>query len=377
VFFLRLAAVAAVTIASTFALPAPGQGQGQGSETFDQVAGDSGYTNVHANAFRLYWAALDRTPDAGGARYWAQQIDSCVKLQDIAAFFAASAEFQLRYGQLSDDDYVQRIYNNVLARDPDAAGYAYWTDLLAKGDLDRGGILLYFSLSQEFVNGRPLPSTGRADSPCGPLVTRIVDGDTLEVDTGERIRIIGIDAPEGGACFANDATQRLATLAPVGTAVRLVSDTPTTDNRDRFGRSLRFVEVAGVDVGRVLLAEGLVSAYPFDGGSTRAVDYDLVESEARFAAFGFWSVGAGVCVKDYPPVNGSIPAPPPSTPPPPTPPTAACHPAYASPCLPIVSDLDCGDIGQVVFLRDPANDPYRLDGRGNKVGDGVGCESYG
>jgi hypothetical protein len=54
-------------------------------------------------------------------------------------------------------------------------------------------------------------------------------------------------------------------------------------------------------------------------------------------------------------------------------PPADCHPDYVE-CLPIVADLDCGDIGHPVHLHDPRNDAYRLDGLNNAVGDGVGCE---
>jgi hypothetical protein len=54
---------------------------------------------------------------------------------------------------------------------------------------------------------------------------------------------------------------------------------------------------------------------------------------------------------------------------PPPPPPGSCHPSY-SPCLPIVSDLDCADIGHQVTVHGP--DKYRLDGDG----DNIGCDSY-
>ena len=56
-------------------------------------------------------------------------------------------------------------------------------------------------------------------------------------------------------------------------------------------------------------------------------------------------------------------------------PANGCHPDYVE-CLPIGGDLDCGDIGHSVRLRNPANDAYDLDGNGNIVDDGFGCESY-
>ena len=56
------------------------------------------------------------------------------------------------------------------------------------------------------------------------------------------------------------------------------------------------------------------------------------------------------------------------------PPANGCHPDYVE-CLPIVVDLDCEDVDGPIHLRNPANDAYKLDGYGNVVGDGVGCES--
>lgn len=55
-----------------------------------------------------------------------------------------------------------------------------------------------------------------------------------------------------------------------------------------------------------------------------------------------------------------------------TAPEPTCHPAY-EPCLQIVADLNCPEIGRVVRVLDPDYDPYRLDADN----DGVGCESYG
>lgn len=62
--------------------------------------------------------------------------------------------------------------------------------------------------------------------------------------------------------------------------------------------------------------------------------------------------------------------PPPPPPPPTTPPAGRCEPGY-SPCLPIVDDLDCGDIAEGLKpIRVTGDDPYRLDADG----DGWGCE---
>ena len=74
-------------------------------------------------------------------------------------------------------------------------------------------------------------------------VTHIVDGDTLDVrlTSGkiERIRLIGIDTPERGACYFSQASARARQLA-MSKRVVLRGDA-TQDTRDRYGRLLAYV----------------------------------------------------------------------------------------------------------------------------------------
>jgi endonuclease YncB( thermonuclease family) len=75
-------------------------------------------------------------------------------------------------------------------------------------------------------------------------VVRVIDGDTLEVSGGTRVRLIGVDAPETGAanssgsCFGVEATRYMTELVPPGTPVRLVYD---VERYDQFGRTLAYV----------------------------------------------------------------------------------------------------------------------------------------
>ncbi|MFW2381566.1 MAG: DUF4214 domain-containing protein [Acidimicrobiales bacterium] len=97
---------------------------------------------------RLYSAAFLRAPDPAGLQYWLS-VDA--GLIDVAYVFTISEEFKIRYGDLDDRAFVDRIYRNVLERSPDAAGFAYWTGLMDNG-LSRQEVLLYFSDSAEFRN---------------------------------------------------------------------------------------------------------------------------------------------------------------------------------------------------------------------------------
>lgn len=99
---------------------------------------------------RLYYSAFLRHPDASGLTYWIRARQGGRSLQSIASSFASSAELRSRYGALSDDSFVDRVYRNVLGRAPDAAGARYWEGRLAAG-ASRGEVLVGFSESAEHV----------------------------------------------------------------------------------------------------------------------------------------------------------------------------------------------------------------------------------
>ena len=85
------------------------------------------------------------------------------------------------------------------------------------------------------------------------VVTRIVDGDTLDVAGYGRIRVIGIDTPERGECGFDSATLALAALVDG----REVTLTPgAQDDQDRYDRLLRYVDVEGLDAGLRLIEDG-------------------------------------------------------------------------------------------------------------------------
>ena len=99
--------------------------------------------------YRLYQAAFNRAPDAAGLGYWIAAMDQGFTLQALAHNFGASAEFVALYGTtLSDAQYVDQLYHNVLHRAGDAAGITYWTNALAQ-EPQRDLVLVAFSESAE------------------------------------------------------------------------------------------------------------------------------------------------------------------------------------------------------------------------------------
>jgi len=107
--------------------------------------------DIHGNAgeaYRLYQAAFNRTPDKAGVGYWIDALDKGQGLKSVADGFIHSAEFASMYGaNPTDTQYVQALYHNVLHREPDAAGYDYWLHTLAVSP--RTEVLVNFSESAE------------------------------------------------------------------------------------------------------------------------------------------------------------------------------------------------------------------------------------
>lgn len=113
-----------------------------------QYAGNSGSRGAIA---RLYMAVFGRQPDDEGHVYWVTQNGVSVSMWDIARLFVASEEFVLTYDSLNDEAFLDLLYLNVIGRPADDEGAAYWLALM-QGGLDRGGVTLQFSESQEFKN---------------------------------------------------------------------------------------------------------------------------------------------------------------------------------------------------------------------------------
>src|SRR5436305_2130841 len=74
-------------------------------------------------------------------------------------------------------------------------------------------------------------------------IARVIDGDTVYLTSGAKIRLVQIDTPEvyfGVECWGHQSSAETKKLLPPGTLVRLAPD-PKTDLVDRYGRLLRYV----------------------------------------------------------------------------------------------------------------------------------------
>lgn len=99
--------------------------------------------------YRLYQAAFDRTPDKVGFGFWLSVSDAGQTLTAISQSFIDSAEFTALYGaNTSNMAFIDALYDNVLHRDGDATGVAFWNGVLDHGT-SRADVLVEFAESME------------------------------------------------------------------------------------------------------------------------------------------------------------------------------------------------------------------------------------
>lgn len=126
-------------------------------------------------------------------------------------------------------------------------------------------------------------------------VVDVIDGDTLDVrvdGTVERIRLIGINTPERGECFADEARDALVDLV-AGREVRLERD---TSGRDQYGRVLAYLHVDGEHVNAALVRGGFAIARSYPPDTSRDDELAAAQREAQRTGAGLW--GADGCASD-------------------------------------------------------------------------------
>ena len=193
-------------------------------------------------------------------------------------------------------------------------------------------------------------------------VAYVVDGDTLELTSGARVRLLQIDTPElgRGECYSRAAARELRRLVPEGTRVALQSD-PRLDGSDRYGRLLHYVLARGRNVNLELVRRGAATVWFYGGVRGRYADALLAAARrARAERLGLWGACRTVW-NPYRPAETSART---------RPQRQACDASYPDVCIPSPPpDLDCRDVPHRDF-RVVGADPHRFDGNA----DGRGCE---
>ncbi len=124
-------------------------------------------------------------------------------------------------------------------------------------------------------------------------VGRVVDGDTIDLTNGQKVRLVQIDTPEvyfAPECYGHEASAVTKRLLPFGTLVELAAE-PATDRVDQYGRLLRYVIRArdGLNINLRLVAVGAAAPYFYAG--RRGLFASLLERlalRARARRLGLW-----------------------------------------------------------------------------------------
>jgi len=164
-------------------------------------------------------------------------------------------------------------------------------------------------------------------------VTRVIDGDTLDVEGGLRIRLVLVNAPELNASSGPESRDHLRGIC-LG-SMALIDEDDFQIDHDPYGRVLAVIYCRGTNANAAMISSGHATTY-----------YAFCSvSEFGNAA---WTGCAS----------------------PPPPPPGNCDAAYPDVCIPPPPpDLDCADVAYRNFRVLPP-DPHHFDGDG----DGIGCE---
>lgn len=128
---------------------------------------------------------------------------------------------------------------------------------------------------------------------CGPseaVVMRVIDGDTIEIDSGERVRYLMIDAPESTTtqeCWGVEAKQANRDLVE-GKTVGLRYDVECEDD---YGRLLAYVELNNQSINRVMVERGHACVMHIPpNGEDQYDEYRSLEYAAEMLGKGLWAV---------------------------------------------------------------------------------------
>jgi micrococcal nuclease len=121
----------------------------------------------------------------------------------------------------------------------------------------------------------------------GPFnVTYVVDGDTLDIQTGERVRLSGINTPESGECYYLEAKEELKKLT-MGKQVLLEND---VESAGKYGRRLAYIHVDQIFVNGILVEKGFAKVYDKYNSTTRKYkELKELEKQAIKANLGVWA----------------------------------------------------------------------------------------
>ena len=374
-------------------------------------------TSREGSIYRLYRAYFLREPDRGGFATWYVYSVRGWPLDQISEAFARSSEFRNRYGALGDGAFVDLVYRNVLGRAPDPAGSAHWLAQMAKG-ASRGSVMVAFSNSNEYRRTTDLgvPPGFRAGSNARALLDTLAvaaesprsgydrdlfhhwdDEDRDGCDT--RCEVLAAERRSNGTWFSlwDGYTASSTSELEIDHVVALAeawdsgASSWTAARRDAFAdwtvNLTAVTEASNQRKSDKDAAEWFPSraasncAFAEITVTTKKV-WGLKVDPAEKTALANMLRGCTASSSTPPAAPSPTTTRPPSTTTTTRPPTSGCRSAatYTAKNGACVADyedssgdVDCGQLPAAmkpVVVKNPANDPYGLDGDH----DGIGCE---
>ena len=120
-------------------------------------------------------------------------------------------------------------------------------------------------------------------------VSRVIDGDTVELESGQKVRYLMADTTEisdgKDECYGQEAKTFNVALVE-GKQVKLTTD---VEPYDAYNRLLAYLEVEGTEVNTLLVERGYACVlYIPPNGEERQVEFMTLQAEARAASRGVW-----------------------------------------------------------------------------------------
>ncbi len=203
-------------------------------------------------------------------------------------------------------------------------------------------------------------------------ITKVYDGDTITLSSGEKVRLLQIDTPElsPAECYGQEARSALVKLLNTPGQLSLKTD-PKLDKVDRYGRLLRYVFIGKTNINLKLVEIGAAAPYFYKGDKGKYSAQILKAAQtAKSKSIGLWKSCPGTQLTPNDAVTTLSTAVTTSASASST--GVKCDPNYAG-CVPISSsDLDCPDLKRLGLapVKVIGQDVHKLD----RDGDGIGCD---
>ena len=211
-----------------------------------------------------------------------------------------------------------------------------------------------------------------SSSAVGVHVIRIHDGDTLSIATGEKVRFLQIDTPEISPAECYGAEARKALIDIIGNSPITLESDSVSDDKDQYGRILRYVKIGKTNVNLKLVEIGAATPYFFKGEKGK-YSKELLEAaqNAKSKKLGLWRMcpntkleplkpaitGSAISAKVTRATSES---------------NSKCDHNYKECIPPYPPDLNCSDIKRMglTSIHVIGVDVHKFDGDG----DGIGCD---